>query len=212
MEIAYYIKSSLVNYEPNISCVVFTKGCNMTCEYCHNKDLVNEDLVEVDEVLNHLRKRVGMLQAVVVSGGEPTLQESLPVFLSQVKAMGYLTKLDTNGSNPKMVKQLIDENLVDFIAMDIKGLPEQYECICGESFDNTKETLKLLRDFGQYELRTTVYPQLSLSDIAELCKHYKEDPFVLQQYRQMDEGMMTAYKDDEVKAIADAYGVLIRNI
>lgn len=123
-------KCSLIDYPGKIGAVVFTYGCNLTCPYCHNAGLVNdggpETPYEVDEVLGFLQTRVGRLDAVVVSGGEPCLHSDLPEFIRKVKEMGFLVKLDTNGSRPAMLKSLMDEGLLDYVAMDIKADPAAY--------------------------------------------------------------------------------------
>lgn len=212
MDIAYYIKTSMVNYEPFLSSVVFTRGCNMDCPYCHNKRLEDEKLIDVETVMTHLKEREGVLEAVVITGGEPTLQKELIDFAKDIKALGYLVKLDTNGTNPKVIETLIEEKLVDYIAMDIKALPEDYESICGCSYSQVEKTLRLLRAFGNYELRTTIYPLLSEKDMDKLCQLYGDDPYILQQYRQMDDNMLPAYEDGVVQTIARRNNVPIRNI
>ncbi len=127
MRIAAVQKHSLIDYPGTIACVIFTYGCNFRCWYCQNHWLVlsnsKSNTVEPESVLNFLKNRVGWLDGVVISGGEPTIQPDLPLFIEQIKRLGYRVKLDTNGSNPKMLRYLIDSKLVDFIAMDVKALP-----------------------------------------------------------------------------------------
>ena len=141
MNIAAYIRTSTIDYPGHISSVVFTKGCNMRCDYCHNKDLENSsDNIDVKNVINHLRRRNGLLDAVTITGGEPTLQPGLIEFCKKIKSMGFKIKLDTNGTNPDVVKELIDLELVDYIAMDFKTSPKKYQNLSGQSFEKVKES------------------------------------------------------------------------
>jgi pyruvate formate lyase activating enzyme len=131
MKIAGLIKQSYIDYPGKMAAVVFTQGCNFRCGYCHNPSLVlprlfhHNKLVAVSDVLIHLENRKDWLDGVVITGGEPTIHGDLPDFLRQIKSLGYLVKLDTNGSNPLMLEKVIKENLVDFIAMDIKTLLQE---------------------------------------------------------------------------------------
>ena len=155
-------KCSLIDYPGKIGAVVFTYGCNFTCPYCHNGGLVNaggpEEPYGTDEVLAFLKKRVGLLDAVVVSGGEPCLHSDLPDFLRAVKAMGYLVKLDTNGSRPAMLKSLLTANLLDYVAMDIKADPSAYAPhLCSRSVEaELGESVTAILSSGiSHEFRTT---------------------------------------------------------
>ena len=131
MLIAGFQKTSFVDYPGKIAAVVFTPYCTMRCTYCHNRHILGKEAQLLDEqaVLEYLEKRRDMLDAVVISGGEPTLQKNLPQFISLVKSMGFMIKLDTNGSNPKLLSQLIAEGMLDYIAMDIKAPFEKYSII-----------------------------------------------------------------------------------
>jgi pyruvate formate lyase activating enzyme len=125
------LRHSLIDYPDRLACVLFTRGCNFTCPYCHNPDLVASggdparDLTE-EQALAFLEDREGFLEGVVISGGEPTLQPALPAFCRKVRRMGYAVKLDTNGSRPRVLERLIREGLVDFVAMDLKTAVEGY--------------------------------------------------------------------------------------
>lgn len=213
MKIAAYNKCSMVDYDGYIVSVVFTKGCNMTCPYCHNVALLDEEgLIDMDEVIQHLKKRKGLLDGVVISGGEPTLQKDLIEFARAIKALGYKVKLDTNGSHPQVIRNLIDEQVVDYIAMDIKTVPEQYPKMCGLKFELVEEALELIRNFGYYELRTTLYPLMSLEMIHTLCRTYGDDPYYLQQYRPNTTDDLKAYPDEVIRMIGQDYGIPIRGI
>ena len=155
-------KCSLIDYPGKIGAVVFTYGCNFTCPYCHNAGLVTDGGPETpyatDAVLDFLKSRVGRLEAVVVSGGEPCLHSDLPGFIEEIKAMGYLVKLDTNGSRPTMLKSLMERGLVDYVAMDIKGDPALYvPHLSKRSFEvEIRESVTAIIDSGlPHEFRTT---------------------------------------------------------
>lgn len=126
-------KCSTVDYPGLLSLVIFTCGCNMNCSYCHNRELISsrmDSVYEVKEITEFLHKRKGLIDAVVISGGEPTLQADLIDFVADVKALGFKVKLDTNGTRPEVLEKLIESGMVDFIAMDIKAPPEKYPLVC----------------------------------------------------------------------------------
>ena len=156
-------KMTLLDYPGKVACTVFLQGCNFRCPFCHNSDLLTahaQQSTTEDELLSFLGKRRGLLDAVCISGGEPTLQEDLPGLLRAIRALGYSVKLDTNGSRPDMLRRLLDERLVDYVAMDVKNSPDRYAMTCGmERMDLSpiEESLRLLmRGVVPYELRTTV--------------------------------------------------------
>lgn len=169
-------KMTLLDYPGRVACTVFTAGCNFRCPFCHNARLVTrldpDDVLEADEVLSFLRKRVGLLDGVAVTGGEPTLQPDLPDFLRRIKDMGYLVKLDTNGTNPAMLRRLVGEGLVDYVAMDVKNSPAKYGLTAGipegsPLFDAVRESIAfLLTGCVDYEFRTTVMAGLHTPEDA----------------------------------------------
>ena len=160
-------KMTLLDYPGKIACTVFLGGCNFRCPFCHNSELFMgkpEKLMEDEAFFAFLKSRKGLLDGVCVSGGEPTLCKSLPEFMKKIKELGFLVKLDTNGSNPSMVKALTEDGLVDYIAMDVKNSPAMYAQTVGlEKMDLApiEESLRLLIG-GEtpYELRTTLVDQL----------------------------------------------------
>jgi pyruvate formate lyase activating enzyme len=172
------VKSSLIDYPSRVSCVVFTQGCNFRCGFCHNPDLIpgGEGTLSEIEFFEFLETRRGKLDGVVITGGEPTIQADLTEFIRRIKDHGFSVKLDTNGSNPEVLRSLITEELIDFVAMDIKGPLEKYSQI--SRFDDTdkiKESIKIILNSGlPHEFRTTVLPTFhELSDfdkIGELIK------------------------------------------
>ena len=155
-------KMTLLDFPGRVACTVFLQGCNFRCPFCHNSGLLGaaqEDTIPVEELLDFLRKRIGILDGVCITGGEPTLQPDLPQLLKQIKELGYAIKLDTNGSNPEMLKALAKEKLIDYVAMDIKNCPERYGETIGLSHmpaEIAKSAAFLLTNSVDYELRTTV--------------------------------------------------------
>lgn len=166
MQIGGITKSSLIDYPKKISAVIFLIGCNFNCPYCHNPELVISNIIEpidINTIYSFLKKRKGLLDGVVITGGEPTLHKKLPEFIKNIKDMGYLIKLDTNGSNPNMVEELIENKLIDYIAMDIKAPFDEYNNIITKeiNIENVKKTFKLLvQNKVDYEFRTTVVSNL----------------------------------------------------
>lgn len=162
MRIGGYEPSSLVDFPGHVAAVVFTQGCNFRCPWCHNRALVEPKefgpILSVEFVMDHLERRRGKLSGVVVSGGEPTLQPDLADFLEGVRALGYPTKLDTNGSDPEALERLLARGLVDFVAMDLKAPWERYDEACGGRVDRIRleRSLAILRGSGvEHHLRTT---------------------------------------------------------
>lgn len=155
-------KLTLLDYPGKCACTVFLAGCNLRCPFCHNAALVvgqAPTAMTEEEFLAFLKKRRGLLDGVCITGGEPTLRKDLPEFIGMIRSLGYLVKLDTNGSNPKMLRQLIDEKLIDYAAMDIKNCPDRYGATCGgiSVLPAVEESLSILRENKvEYELRTTL--------------------------------------------------------
>jgi len=184
MVIKGFQKVSLINYPGKAAAVVFVDGCNFRCPYCYNRDLVlcSERLATIpeEEVLAYLEKRRGLLEGVVISGGEPTLQKDLSHFALKVKSLSLLIKLDTNGINSLILSSMIENGFVDYVALDIKApLDGHYGQMVGlESFD-VSFILSSMKELStsniEYELRTTVVPGLhSEKDLLDLAKQLKE--------------------------------------
>ena len=161
MDIHGIQKLTLLDYPGKCACTVFLAGCNLRCPFCHNAPLVLErpDPVMVEEeFLAFLKKRRGLLDGVCITGGEPTLRKDLPEFIDKIRNLGYLVKLDTNGSNPNMLRRLIDEGKVDYVAMDIKNSPERYADTCGgvDILSAVQESVRILMENKvAFEFRTT---------------------------------------------------------
>jgi len=184
LPIGGFQQQSLIDYPGNIASVIFTKGCNFRCRYCHNPELVSPDLIkklpsiDANLVLNWICNNKKLLDAVVITGGEPTLHHSLPFFLKKIKALGLKIKLDTNGTNPDMLQRLTDARLVDYIAMDIKAplLLNKHRMIAGkhltsEIIDKIKNSVRIIMQAGcHYEFRTTLDAALDHKDIEEILQ------------------------------------------
>ena len=193
MNIGGLIKTSLIDYPGMVSCVVFTQGCNFHCPYCHNPDLVpmtrsRSEMIEANHVLSFLEKRKGLLDAVVVSGGEPTLQKGLADFLRKVKAMGFRVKLDTNGSRPQVLRVLVAENLLDYVAMDLKTAPSRYAPDLWDKDDPATllSSISILMNASlDYEFRTTcLLPFTSPQAVDEMLSCIQgAKRFVLQSFK-----------------------------
>ena len=170
-------KTTLLDYPNRVAATIFLGGCNMRCPFCHNNSILDsEHLIssfDSKQILTFLKKRQGFLDGVCISGGEPTLQRDLPEFLSEIKSLGYDIKLDSNGSKPKVLQFLIENKLIDYIAMDVKGPLTSYAQFCGGKFTDNQaifDSIALLKsNVIPYEFRTTVAKGLhSMEDIASL--------------------------------------------
>ncbi|MCD6522644.1 MAG: anaerobic ribonucleoside-triphosphate reductase activating protein [Candidatus Diapherotrites archaeon] len=193
MIIKEFTKVSLLDFPHHISSIIFTQGCNFRCGYCHNPQLVEParfppgKTFSEDEILSYLDKRKGQIDGLVITGGEPTLQPDLYDFIKKVKQKGFLVKLDTNGTNPDIVEKLIQDNLVDYIAMDYKAPIDKYKEIVRADVDTEKikqSVALLMKNKVDYEFRTTVSPAiLSFDDVMKLTDEIKgAKRYALQQY------------------------------
>ena len=177
-------KLTLLDFPGHTACTVFLAGCDLRCPFCHNSDLIDggaEVLMDDAELLSFLEKRVGLLDGVAFTGGEPLLRRDLPDLMRKIRALGFEIKLDTNGCHPEALKSIIDEKLVDYIAMDIKNSPEKYAQTSGVDridMEKIKTSISLIMNSGiDYEFRTTVVDQLhdesSFEGIRELIRGAK---------------------------------------
>jgi len=191
MQIVGLQKTTLVDYPGKVACTVFTPGCNFRCPYCHNPELIKPthayQTIPENEFLDWLSTRKGWLDGVCVTGGEPTLQEDLPEFAKKVKDKGFLFKLDSNGTNPEMLEKMIDANLIDFVAMDIKAPLECYSKVAKVEVkeEDIKRSVELIRTRApDYEFRTTVGPAwYSKEDALKIGQWLKgSKAYYLQQY------------------------------
>lgn len=218
MRLAGLQKLTLLDYPGKMACTVFTYGCNFRCPYCHNAPLVLPGAppsgMDEDELLQFLQKRRGMLEGVVITGGEPLLHEGLPALLGQIKALGYLVKLDTNGAHPTQLRRAIEAGLVDYVAMDVKNSPALYQKTTGcahadvDAAAASKELL--LRGGVNYEFRTTVVKGLhtreSLVEAAKWIAGAKA--YYLQQFKNSGELIagegLAAFDEQHMQCLAEA--------
>ncbi len=169
---------SLIDFPGKMSLIVFTRGCNFRCPYCHNPELVDPnryvDALEEEQLWEFLQRRLHKLDAVVITGGEPTLHDGLELFIEKIKTMGFLVKLDSNGSNPRVLKNLLSENLLDYVAMDIKAPLEKYSEVTRMPVDvkRIEESITLIRQSHlDHEFRTTIAKNLlSEDDVLSIAK------------------------------------------
>lgn len=206
MKIAAWQKESFIDYEGKLSTLVFTSGCNYNCGYCHNPELKKIDgKIEEKMVLDYLKSKKGWIDAIVISGGEPTIQLGLKNFIKEAKDLGFLIKLDTNGAEYSVLQELKNEKLVDYVAMDVKGPVELYPLIAGRKFidirDGVGKGISIVSQFLDYEFRTTVCPVyedeklrwISPKEIgrtAELISEWgcENSKYFLQQFKAIEKG------------------------
>lgn len=211
-------KFSMVDYDGYIACTVFTKGCNFLCPFCHNSSLVTGEAAEIpeEEVFAYLEKRKGVVDAVCITGGEPTLQKGLKDFILRVRALGYKVKLDTNGTRPEVLKGLLSEGLLDYVAMDIKTDLEHYSdviCVYDEKLvERVKESIDILKASSiDYEFRTTAiaeyHSEANYKKIAEVVRGAKR--FFVQRFKDgennLTQGLLHELPEEEArKFLAEA--------
>ncbi|MGC9372313.1 MAG: anaerobic ribonucleoside-triphosphate reductase activating protein [Thermovirgaceae bacterium] len=168
MKLAGLQKTTLIDFPEKVACTVFTQGCNLRCPYCHNPELIScdsnqDDLLAEGDFFSFLESRRGLLDGVCITGGEPTIQPDLVDFAARIRELGFLVKLDTNGTRPQAFATLLDRGLLDFIAMDVKTSPEGYVRDLGYAgkMGRITESIAIIKESGvEYEFRTTVVPDL----------------------------------------------------
>jgi pyruvate formate lyase activating enzyme len=210
-------KTSLIDYPGKMCSVVFLADCNFRCPFCQNPDLILNPgripTIKQAEIFEYLEAKRKWVDGVCVTGGEPTLHKDLPDFCAEVKKRGFLVKLDTNGTNPAMVRNMIKRDLVDFIAMDIKGPIEAYDSVAGVDVNKSdvRKTVEFIRSSGlDYEFRSTILPRLhkaaDLKAIGEWLRGSKR--YALQQFRPLatlDKSYEKepSYSEDEMKRFGE---------
>jgi pyruvate formate lyase activating enzyme len=227
VKIAYVQKTSFIDYPGKISAIVFTQGCNFRCPYCHNPELVIPErycgTIRVEDVFSFLDKRRGKLDAVVITGGEPTLQAKLIPFMHRIKAMGYALKLDSNGSRPQFLREALDKGLLDYIAMDIKAPWDKYSLVAGSLVNIThiKDSIDLVRKSGiPHEFRTTLAGSLLEPDdvlgigrMIEGASLYVLQKFVPSKHVDKDYTKKKTLPDDVIKRlVTDLHALVSRCI
>lgn len=217
MKINGYEKFSMVDYEGKICCTVFTGGCNLRCPFCHNGALVVGDVkanqIDDGEVIEYLKKRRGLVDAVSVTGGEATLQPDLADFLRRVRELEYLIKLDTNGLRPDVLKSLLDEGLVDYVAMDIKNSPEKYAMTTGlksVDLDKINESMRIIKDSGvNHEYRTTIIKEFHTAEDMQKIADWVSgaNAYYMQKYKDSEGCISHGYHEID-KATAEEFARL----
>lgn len=218
-------KTTLLDYPEHVAATVFLGGCNLRCPFCHNGELVlapeSQPLIAEEEVLDFLRKRKGILTGVCISGGEPTLERGLKAFIREIKEMGYLVKLDTNGYRRKVLRELMDEGLLDYVAMDMKNCFEKYgetTGIPGIDIEEIKQSIDTIRNGSiPYEFRTTVVKEFHMrEDILTIGREIEGvQAYFLQGYRDSDQAIergFHAYEKEEMEAFAELLRPFIPNV
>lgn len=215
-------KTTLLDYPGRVAATIFLGGCNFRCPFCQNSSLVlhpsDEPEISEEEVLSFLRKRTGILEGVCISGGEPTLSPDLEDFICQIHEMGYPVKLDTNGSHPKILKNLAEKNLIQMAAMDIKASPENYPSLTGllhPDLEAIQESADfLLHGKLDYEFRTTVVKELHNEDdfqkIGTWLKGAKA--YYLQAYKDSDEVLQPGFSSYSLEELEHFRNILQKNI
>ncbi len=205
-------KLTLLDYPQKTACTIFCGGCNFRCLFCHNSDLVLGRLgepLDEEELFRFLKKRAGLLDGVCITGGEPLLNSDIGEFIKKIRRLGYLIKLDTNGSNPALLEKLVSEKLVDYVAMDIKNSPEKYGQTIGiNNFDITpiRRSIEFLMTADiDCEFRTTVTKELhsdeSMKGIAQMIAGAKR--YFIQNYRDSDNVLSKGLSSVPPKQLAD---------
>ena len=189
---------TLIDYPSKIAAIVFTIGCNFRCRFCYNTRLVDpklfktNDIITEEEFFEFLNKRKGKIEAIVITGGEPTLQEDLITFIKKIKKYDFLVKLDTNGTNPDILEKLLEEKLIDYIAMDIKNTIDDKNYMkitrVGNYCKRIKKSIEIIKNSViDYEFRTTVAPGITKENIIDIAKYISgAKKYYLQEFKDLD--------------------------
>lgn len=220
-------KNSLIDYSPYTASVIFLGGCSFRCDYCHNPDLVlNFDKIpdiDANEIIDYLKSKKQWIDGVCITGGEPTIHKDLPLFISELKKIGMKVKLDTNGTNPSMIKELIDKKLIDYIAMDIKTILEDYEKVAAVHVDKEKikESVSIIKNSSiDYEFRTTAIPGIVGKKEIFLIGRWLEgaERFCIQQFRadmpliNKELQKLKPYSKEELNKMAEAVKPFLKKV
>lgn len=218
-------KLTLLDYPEKTACLLFTQGCNFRCPFCHNKDLLQndipEEIVSEEEVFNYLKKRQGILDGVCITGGEPLLQKDIEDFIRKIKDMGFLVKLDTNGSCPATLKKLLDNNMLDYVAMDVKDDFSRYDRTSGIkmiNIENIKKSIEIIENSSvEHEFRTTVVKELhDYNHLKKICEYLgKKAKYYIQNYRDCDTVLtkgLTGFSESELLDIEKRLKITYPNV
>lgn len=214
MRIGGFNKLTTQDFPGNLACIIFTNGCNFDCDYCYNRDLVESHAPEIseEEIFSYLNQRKNMLDGVVISGGEPTIWNDLIPFMEKIKELGLKIKLDTNGYRPELLKEILDKNLVDYIAMDIKALFNEYYKIVNRKLDTDKliESINLIKKSKvDHEFRTTIIKGFhTIEDLDKIVDVIDGSPYYLQNFRMEDTVInkkLFGFSEEELKGIQEHF-------
>lgn len=223
MKISGLQKLTLLDFPGSTACIIFTQGCNFNCPYCHNSELLDIKKaaeLNTEEVMDFLKTRKPLLDGVVITGGEPTIQSDLKDFIKEIRALGYKVKLDTNGSTPKVLEDLLKEKLLDYVAMDIKTVFTQYESITkiNGSVDNVKKSIDILKNSNiPHEFRMTIIKNRhSIKDIIAVCEYVgPNDKLYLQNFEDSDsvrDKTLESFTKSELTIIQELLQVVFPNV
>ena len=223
MKISGLQKLTLLDFPGRTACIVFTQGCNFNCSYCHNSELIDinkKGLLGTDEVMEFLKSRQKLLDGIVITGGEPTIQSDLKEFIIRVRELGYKIKLDTNGSTPKVLESLLKDNLLDYVAMDIKTTFSDYQNITKikDSEKNVQKSIEILKESNiPHEFRMTIIKNRhSIKDIIAVCEFVgSKEKLYLQNFEMSDEvrdKTLESYTKSELTIIQDLLQVIFPNV
>lgn len=216
-------KLTLLDYPGHVACTIFTGGCQLNCPYCHNSELLRAPFpkgLDEEEVFNFLKKRQGILDGVCITGGEPLLQRDIESFLQRVKSLGYKIKLDTNGGFPHILKDLLDAQLIDYVAMDIKHTPDKYGLACGIDFLDIRpfeeSKVLLLKGYVDYEFRSTIVKNLhTKEDLIEMARWIQNAKcYFLQTFvdrEQVRDHSLEGYSEEDMKRLCESAGIYVPN-
>ena len=216
MQICGFNKTTLLDYPGHVAATIFTGCCNFRCPFCQNSGLVlhpsKQPEIAVEEVLSFLKKRQGILEGVCITGGEPTLSADLEDLIRDIRALGYPVKLDTNGTNPKMLRQLLEAGLLSYVAMDIKNAPGEYQKTCGgaDVAEQVAESVKILRNSGiPCEFRTTVVKPLHSVDSMKALGQWLSgaEAYFIQNFRDTGDLVgqgLSSFSEEELKQLQKA--------
>ena len=214
MKISGLMKLTLLDFPGHIACTVFLAGCNFRCPFCHNGSLVRGGDIEIsrEELFSFLKKRQGVLEGVCITGGEPLMNPDISELLHDVKGLGFLVKLDTNGSYPERLGEILASGIVDYVAMDIKNSSDSYGAACGVNFDvgKIKRSVEIIKSSGvDREFRTTVVKGIhTAADIAQCAAWVGEgEKYFLQSYKESDDIIapdgLSAFSNDELREMLE---------
>lgn len=218
MIIAGLQKLTLTDFPGNVACILFLKGCNFRCPYCQNSELIDhkidDNYILKEEVFDFLKKRQGVLEGVVITGGEPTVSKDLPELIKEIRDLGYKIKLDTNGTNPTMLKELINKKYIDYVAMDIKNVKIKYFETTGlpkntneEFLKNIEKSIQILKQSNiDHEFRTTIMKKYhNIDDLLKINELIgKDEKYFLQNFEDSEyviDHKLQAFSEEELKEI-----------